>query len=258
MAQEERVMEHPLFTNLARQAALNGNEVHAIDQVPFRILSIPKGHDLVREGDDANSCIVVIRGLLATTKVNELARRQISAFHIAGDMPDLMNLHLDVRDNDLRALSGSEVARLDHKAMLNLCATQPKIAMLLWRRTLTDASIITEWLLNIASRPALNRLSHLFCEMLTRLEAAGLADGSSCPLPLTQTDLSEASGMSNVHVNRSLQELRAQKLITFEKGFLTVLDWDTLASLAGFDPSYLHLKQQRLRTRRGRTSAALN
>jgi len=252
------VLEHPLFSELQRQIPLTNDEVDSIDRVPVHRSAVSRGQDLVREGDPSSSCIVVISGLLAMSKVNELGKRQISSFHLKRDMPDLMNLHLDMRDNDLRAVAPSEVAYLDRSAMLALCRSQPRIAAVLWRKTLVDAAVLAEWLTNVGSRPALHRLAHLLCEMLTRNDAAGLADGASCAFPVTQLDLSEATGLSTVHVNRSLQELRRADLISLEKGVLTIYDWPRLAKLAGFNSAYLHLKQQRLRTSTKGSRAALS
>ena len=109
---------------------------------------------------------------------------------------------------------------------------------------MVDAAIYRQWVTNLGQRPAINRLAHLFCEMMLRMDAIGRAKDGSCALPITQADLSDASGLSVVHVNRTLQELREMGLITFARGQLTVHEWDGLAGLADFRPEYLHLRQR--------------
>ena len=111
----------------------------------------------------------------------------------------------------------------------------------LWWSTLVEEAILREWIVNVGQRNALERMAHLFCELLYRFRAVGLNEGNSCTLPLTQVELAETLGLSSVHVNRTLQELRRQKLITLEGGTLTIQDLDTLKEVSFFNPDYLHL-----------------
>jgi CRP-like cAMP-binding protein len=74
------------------------------------------------------------------------------------------------------------------------------------------------------------------------MKAVGLADGMTCDLPITQTDLADATGISAVHVNRTLQGLRRNGLISFRAGSLKILDWAGLVKAGDFDPSYLHIR----------------
>jgi CRP-like cAMP-binding protein len=130
---------------------------------------------------------------------------------------------------------------MTHKDLRRFCEHHPRLAAALWRATLVQGAISREWVVNLGQRPAISRLAHLLCEMMTRMEAVGLAYSGSCDLRLTQEDLSEATGLSVVHVNRMLQELRAQNLITFGQGRLTIHDQGALARLGDFRPDYLHL-----------------
>ncbi len=158
-------------------------------------------------------------------------------------MPDLQTLHLDVLDSDIGALTNCTLAYMAHGDLRTFCERHPRVAAALWRATLVESAIHREWVVNIGQRPAISRLAHLLCEMMTRMEAAGLAEGGSCDLRLTQENLSDATGLSVVHVNRTLQEIRAQNLITFGKGKLTIHDWNALARLGDFQTDYLHLRQ---------------
>lgn len=104
-----------------------------------------------------------------------------------------------------------------------------------------DGSIYREWVVNVAQREAPSRMAHLFCEIRVRAEAAGLAQGDTCPFPVTQGDLGEMTGLSLVHVNRTLQDLRGRDLVGFGQGVLTIHDWPALVELGDFRTNYLHL-----------------
>ena len=111
----------------------------------------------------------------------------------------------------------------------------------MWRDTLIDAAIFREWMVGMGRRSAYTRIAHVLCEVLVRLRAVGLANRLECELPITQAELGDALGLSTVHVNRSVQELRGDGLIELRRGSLTVLNWDGLKKAGGFDPTYLHL-----------------
>lgn len=235
---------HPLVTKLARVLDLDVAERSALSAVPFQEVEVRADEEILREGDRPTRCFMVLEGLTCVSQVVEGGRRQIDAFHIPGDMPDLHGLHLDVMDCDMWAATNSQLGFIEHGAVRQLCADQPRIAAALWRFTVVDAAIYRQWVTNLGQRPAINRLAHFFCEMLLRMDAVGRAKDGSCELPITQADLSDASGMSAIHVNRTLQDLREMKLIAFGRGRLTIHDWDGLALLADFRPDYLHLRQQ--------------
>lgn len=232
---------HPLAAALSRQIDLSAEERDAVAAVPVQELVLPSDQEILHEGERPSRCLLLREGLCCTSIVVDGGRRQITAFHIPGDLPDLHSLHLEVLDSDLWAVTACRLASMEHAPLRGLCASQPRIAAALWRLTVVDAAIFRQWMANLGQRPAINRIAHLFCEMMRRMEAAGRAQGGSCALPITQADLSDASGLSVVHVNRTLQELRHEGLIDFARGQLTIHDWDGLALLADFRPDYLHL-----------------
>lgn len=232
---------HPLVDKFQRLFHLTPAEHQSLAALQIRPVTVASGQDLVREGDRPSRCVVMLAGLAGTSKVNESGKRQITAFHLPGDMPDLLSLHLEVLDSDIRTISACIVAFLDHNLMRALCEQHPRLAAGLWRTTLVDASIFREWVVNVGQRRGPSRLAHLFCETMRRMEAIGLADNQSCEFLVTQGDLSEATGMSAVHLNRSLQMLRKRKLLSFSGGTLTIHDWEGLAEPAGFRADYLHI-----------------
>ncbi len=128
--------------------------------------------------------------------------------------------------------------------MDDLCGRYPRIASALWRQTLIDAAVFREWLTSIGQREAYNRVAHLLCEMMVRLRAVGLAQDDGCDLPITQSELGDALGLSTVHVNRTLQDIREANLISLKNNKLQVLDWEGLTRAGEFDPTYLRIKRE--------------
>ena len=171
-------------------------------------------------------------------------RRQILSFHIAGDVADLQTLHVHTMDHSVATLTQATVAFLTHDSLRDLAARFPSIAAILWRDTLIDAGIFREWMIGMGRRSAFGRIAHLFCELYLRLEAVGLAGEHRCPLPISQIDVGDAMGLSNVHVNRVLKDMRGQKLITLRSGMLLLEKWDELIRVSEFDPTYLHLEKR--------------
>ena len=169
-------------------------------------------------------------------------KRQIMALHIAGDAPDLHSIHLNCLDSDIWAITDCRLSYMTHADLRALNRAHPRLGEDLWRTNLVEGAIYREWMANVGQREALSRMAHLFCEMMLRSEEVGLGENGTCPLPITQADLSEMTAMSNVHVNRTLQSLRERGLISFGKGSLTIHDWPALVALADFRSDYLHLE----------------
>jgi CRP-like cAMP-binding protein len=234
---------HPLGAKFERSLSLSEAERAAVNAMSVTLESRRAGEEVIRAGDRPSRGFLILSGLLATSKAAMAEGDvQITCFHLPGDMPDLQSLHLTTLDSDIRALTDCQLAFMTHQDLRRLCDRHPRLAALLWRTTLVDAAIYREWVVNVGQRPAINRVAHVFCELMTRMEVAGLVQDRSCYLGLTQQHLSEATGLSSVHVNRTLQQLRAQGLITFGQGRLTIHDWEALAQLGDFRVDYLHLR----------------
>lgn len=221
---------------------LSDQERRGIGELPMVTRVIPHGHEIVADGSVPSHCCLLIRGWACRHKTLTDGQRQILSFHIPGDIPDLQSLHLKVMDHGLTSVADCTAAFIPHEHLRNLIARLPGLGSLLWRDTLIDAAVFREWMVNMGRRTAMERASHLFCEMYVKMKAVALAGESKFPLPLTQMDLSDALGISAVHTNRTLQEIRAMGLISLRSRELRILDWEGLKALAGFDPTYLHLK----------------
>jgi CRP-like cAMP-binding protein len=221
---------------------LSDEDRTAILGLPITVQEVGRGVDIVREGDRPSQCCLIVEGFACRYNVTSEGKRQIQSFHTPGDLPDLQSLHLKVLDHNLRTLTPSKLGFIPHQSVDELWRRQPNIAAALWRDTLVDAAIFREWIMNVGRRDAYARMAHILCEVFTRLKAVGLAPGNSFALPITQTELADATGLSTVHVNRTLQALRMAGLITLRDGQVTIRDPEGLKSAGDFDPIYLHLR----------------
>ena len=236
---------HPataLIRKLESITELSADEKSALGRLPIAIRDFAADQAIVRAGDRPSECCLVVDGFTCRFMVTPEGKRQIHAFHIPGDMPDLQSLHLKVMDHSLGTLVRSKLGFIQHKHVIELCRAYPGIADALWRDTLIDAAVFREWMTSMGRRNANQRIAHLLCELLVRLKAVGLVHGNKFDLPLTQAELGDALGLSTVHVNRTLQELRGAGLITMRDGVVTVLDRAGLEKAGEFDPTYLHLQ----------------
>jgi len=233
-----------LVRKLESLGALDAGLRADIEALPVQVADLKTNQSLIREGDRPTRSCILLEGLVCWFKVSGEGKRQILAFHVPGDMPDLQSLHLEVMDSSLGTITPCRVAFVTHKVLLKLCERHPGIANFLWRTTLIDAAVFREWVMNVGGRPAYGRIAHLLCELVVRLRAVGLTEGYSCDLPITQSEIADAAGLSTVHVNRTLQELRAARLISLKGTWLDVLDWHGLKDAGDFDPTYLHLHEK--------------
>jgi CRP-like cAMP-binding protein len=140
----------------------------------------------------------------------------------------------------LQALSPTTILRVPHAA-LREAATRPQIAEAFWRDCTADAAMASEWVVNIGRRKARTRIAHLICEIATRLGKDNGEAAFAFDLPITQNHIADATGLSTVHVNRSLQELKKAGLAELGGPRVQILDWPSLKSAADFNPAYLHL-----------------
>ena len=243
MAAYDRSDLLPLVRKLESISPLTTEEEQALAELPMQVRDLGADQDIVREGDRPSRCCLLLDGFACRYKLLDEGRRQILSFHVAGDILDLQSLHLDVMDHSHATLTPSRVGLIPHQSLRALTRRHPRIAEAFWRDTLIDAAVFREWMAGIGRRPAHARIAHLLCELVRRMQAAGLADGQSVRLPLTQQQVGDALGLSFVHVNRVLQRLRGEGLITWESRVLTVEDWGGLKRAGAFDPIYLHLRR---------------
>lgn len=231
----------PLIARLRHFDAIEAQDLELLERAAGRVRRLGAHESLVREGDAPRVVHFLLSGYTCRYKVLGDGRRQITALVVPGDSCDLHGLLLQRMDHGVVTLSSCTVAQVSRDALLELAEERPGIARALWWTTLVDEAILREWIGNIGRRTASQRIAHLFCELLVRLQAVGLAPGNAYEFPMTQAELADAAGLSTVHVNRTLQELRGAGVIALRGKQLTVVDVERLKAMAGFDPAYLHL-----------------
>ncbi|MBR0903607.1 Crp/Fnr family transcriptional regulator [Bradyrhizobium liaoningense] len=212
------------------------------------------GEDLISEGDSVDSVRVVVSGWLGRYKTLEDGRRQIVNFIFPGETCDAYAFLLSTMDHSIATLTPAVYAEIKRPRFESLVAGDRSLAEAFWCETLLNIAIQREWAINLGRRVALERVAHLFCEIFERLRPIGMVDGNSCVMPVTQTDLADATGLSVVHLNRTIQELRASGMIVLRERTLTIPDLDALKDAALYSPSYLQLYQGAEATRRDRPS----
>lgn len=205
--------------------------------------TIPARHDLIREGDAPSCLYVIVEGWGCHYRTLPDGRLQIVDFAIPGDICDLNLFILDRMDHSIGALTELRVAEIGRDVLHGVMTNYPNITTALLWQELVSKSVHREWILNVGQRVALERIAHLCCEMFLRLESVGLTDGFSCQFPLTQKDISDATGLTPVHVNRTIQRMRRLGLIVLEGRRLIIPDMLALQDAGLFNPAYLHYRR---------------
>lgn len=215
--------------------------VHDEAQALVTMLSVKKtirrGEDIITVGSTPNHSTVLLDGFACGYKIIENGRRQILTFRYPGDFCDIHSFFQPAPDHAVRALTECSVGFILHKDIERIIAKFPKIGLALWRYTIFEARISSEWLMNVVQRTALERIAHLLCEQIARLEAIGI---NSNAFPLTQVDLADAAGLSAVHMNRMIQDLRQLGVLSKNSRAMAVIRRDRLVEIAKFDGRYLH------------------
>lgn len=224
----------------SRYCHLTSEDRAALCALRFTLRTFQRDEYMVREGDIAKECAVILRGFAYRQKIGGDGQRQILSFHIPGEFVDLQNTMLGVADHSVQCVNGCEAAIISRSALIQIADQYPRLRAAMWIDTLLEASIFREWLLNVGRRDARTRIAHLLCELAFRMtELNGTRDGPF-RLPLTQEQLADATGLTAVHTNRTLQALRREGLIQLSSGSLAILDWERLREVGDFDELYLH------------------
>lgn len=235
--------EDVLAIRLGNYTKLSEEESHALRMLARdRVRRVGARVDLVREGERPRSVFLILSGWAYRYKTMEDGRRQIVSFLLPGDLCDLNNFVLAEMDHTISALTALQLVELPHERVAQICEEFPRIGRALWWHMLSSISMQRQWTVSL-SRSALERIGHLFCELFLRLQTVGLTRGNMCDLPPTQTELAEATGLTPVHVNRTLQEMRAEGLIVLKDRILEIPDLARLQHAVLFTPNYLHLGQ---------------
>jgi len=224
---------------LTSRSVLSPEEQQAILDLPGHAAQVQANRDFVRLDEIVDHSSLIVEGLVGRFGQNSEGQRQITAVHIPGDMADLHSVVLPKSTSALQALSTATILRVPQTAIRNAARRYPAIAEALWRDCMVDSAILSQWVVNVGRRDAKTRIAHLLCEMATRFGGPVHERELSFEFNLTQTHLADATGLTPVHVNRTLKVLREDRLVSMHSRIVTIHDWDGLASIGEFDASYL-------------------
>jgi CRP-like cAMP-binding protein len=234
----------PLVEKLGYRVKLSAEDRTAILALPFTLKTVERGQFLVRERELAKYSCVMLAGYSIRSKMTATGDRQIVAIHMKGEMVDLQNSLLEVADHSVQMLTPGKVGMIPREEVIRLTLDRPMIGHAMWIDTLVDASIFREWITNVGRRDARTRVAHLLCEFAVRLRIAGLGQDTHYDLPMTQEQLADATGLTSVHVNRTMKALEKEGLIERPNPrSVWIGDWRKLAEVGDFDTNYLHLRE---------------
>lgn len=235
---------NPLARKLGNFVDLQPDDLVAIDQWSAKRSSLAARHVFIRQGDQPQATCLLLEGWAYRYKTIRNGKRQVLGFLLPGDMCDLHAFILGEADHDIVMLTDAVVASVPKEQILSAVETHPRLTRALWWTTLVDEGIARAWLVNLGQRTALVKIASLFCELWLRARMIGLTDDGEFALPVTQEQLGEAAGLTAVHVNRMLRQLRDLGLVEFQNKQAMIPDVHRLMAMADFDPTYLQLKRR--------------
>ncbi|MES2444489.1 MAG: Crp/Fnr family transcriptional regulator [Pseudomonadota bacterium] len=222
---------------------IGAEEERAIRDAVSDVVDYPADKTIIEPNRLLSTSTLLIEGMMARYKDLSEGQRQITELHVPGDFVDLHSFTLKKLDHAILTLTRCKAAIVPHANLQRITEQFPHLTRVLWFSTNLDACIAREGEVSLGRRTAIQRTAHLFCELRIRLCIVGLTQGDSYPLELTQIELAECLGLTAVHVNRVLKELRERGLMEFRSGRVTILDLAALERVADFDSNYLYLER---------------
>ena len=233
------ILQSPLTRKLSAFVALSDTDLETLARFHRRRRSFLAGHELIHEGQKAQSAFILAEGWACSYKMLPDGERQIVDFQVPGDFLGLRSILFRTTDHSVQAVTRIEASEVLASDILDGFANAPRFATaVLWAAS-RDEAMVVEHLVNLGRRSAEERMAHFLLELGTRLQLVGIGDKTGFSCPLTQYHLADALGLSAVHVNRVLRHLREEGLVTFQKGRVSFDDFSRLVKLAGFDADYL-------------------
>lgn len=236
--------DSPVASKLEAFTRLSSDDRAALAQVTRNVRFVEARRDLISEGDRPRFVHLVLDGWGCRYKTLPDGKRQIVSIFVPGDFCDVNVYILKQMDHSIGAITRIKVAMITPEEMNALTEGRPRVTQALWWHELVTTAVQREWTVNLGQRSAYERLGHLLVELYLRLRTVGRASDGRCDFPLTQNDLADATGLTAVHVNRTLQELRRDGLIELERKQLRILDLERLKDLSRFNANYLHLDRE--------------
>jgi CRP-like cAMP-binding protein len=250
-------MANPLTMKLEQFVKFDPDERVRLDKLlAYPTQTFSRGKNILSEGQKVNTIHLVLTGLAARSKTLRSGARQFMALLVPGDLCDVEVFILEGMDHDIVALTETTCVVIPAEIIEGLLTESTTLTKALWWSTMTDSAVLREWIVNHGSRDSLERIAHIMCELLIRYRIIGETSDDSFPFPLTQEELADATGMTPVHANRIIQQLRSDGLIELSGKVLTILDPKRLQQVAKYDSAYLHLARTERRDKRVSDRAA--
>ncbi len=226
-----------LAGRLAADCELQPHEIQAVLSLPAELGAFEAHRDFVQRGV-TEVAFLIVEGIVARYSDLRNGKRQITGMYLPGDVAKLGATVLPSLAT-LQGLTHGTALRIPLAALRELIDDHPRLAQCFWKESVRQAAIGAEWMLSLGRRTATQRLAHLLCETGWRLNGDRLRDGGEFYFPVTQTQLAEMLGLTSVHVNRTVRELRERGLVAMTGKRVTIHDWRGLEELGDFDPGYL-------------------
>jgi CRP-like cAMP-binding protein len=237
-------MVNRFIEKLKNLVDLSPSDVEALVKVTSNPREYAARQDMIREGDRPGPVFVILEGWACRYKILPSGARQIMAILLPGDACDLHVGMLEEMDHSLQAITVSKIALIPGEQMGTLMVEHPRIANAMYKSQLIDEGTLRAWIVSMGRRSSIARVAHLMCELYLR---SGARNGNDeIALPISQIILADALGMTPVHVNRVLRDLRLAGAMSLSRGALTVIDPVKLVQIAGFDENYLHRRRTHL------------
>lgn len=236
------VQDSPFARKLSAFLPLSDDDLTVLAELYRRRRSFPVGADLIHQGQNDPSAYVLVSGWAASYKVLPDGTRQIVGIQIPGDMIGLRSVFFRTSDHSVEPITPLQACEMVRSEMLGDIPRSPRLATALLWAALRDEALVVEHLIDLGRRSAGVRMAHFLLELGSRLGMIGMATQEVYDCPLSQYHLADALGLSTVHVNRVLRDLREAGLVTFQRGRVSFGDYDALVHYAGFDISYLDAK----------------
>jgi len=238
-------VETPLAKKLSAFAQLSSDELAYLAELQSRRRTVAALTDIVHEGQENHRAWILQEGWANCYKLVPSGGRQIISFPLPGDFMGLRSVLLRTSDHSFASLTDVVISEVSSQRMIEIFHDFPRLAAAILWATSRDEAMVVEHLVNIGRRSAIERLAHFFLELEQRLSMVDLASSGGFTCPLNQYVLADALGLTAVHVNRVLRQMRERGLITVKAHQVIIHDLDGLRALAGYDSAYLNQGDQR-------------
>ncbi|MFY9348759.1 MAG: Crp/Fnr family transcriptional regulator [Sphingobium sp.] len=226
---------HPLIARLGGRIDLSDTDRAALSALPFQVRAVGVGAYVVQEGERASACQILLSGYTHRHRFSAEGVRHIVGIHGEGDILNLPVLPPQAAEDAVQAITPTQVAAVPIESILGISRTHPRVAQALWAEVDAQMSIVRAWISNMGRRDARGRLAHLFCELALRHGPIDEVEEWVISPSLTQTVLADATGVTTVHVNRTLRALEAEGYIRRDRRRIMIADRQRLAQLADFN-----------------------